>query len=79
LLLKEEMDQPIIEEDGGVRPAANGEAVRTENGSAGVAVKVEEGMKEENGLKVEEMQDEAELERKRQEIERLLNMPPEMQ
>ncbi len=24
LLLKEEMDQPIIEEDGGVRPAANG-------------------------------------------------------
>jgi ribosomal protein S3 len=74
-----DLDQPIIEEDGCVRPEANGEAARTENGSTGVAVKVEEGMKEENGLKVEEMQDEADLERKRQEIEGLLNMPPEMQ
>ncbi len=42
-------------------------------------MKVEEGLKKEDEMKEEAMEDEAELERKRQEIEGLLDMPPEMQ
>lgn len=51
LLLKEEMDQPIIEEEGSHEPAHNGQAVITDDTSAGVAVKQEEGVKLENGVK----------------------------
>jgi hypothetical protein len=41
LLLKEEMDQPIIEEEGSHHPAFNGQAATANNTSTGIAVKEE--------------------------------------
>lgn len=79
LLLKEEMDQPIIEEEGSNQPASNGQAVLTNDTSTGVAVKQKEGVKVEDGVKAEAMMYEDEIEQKRHEVEDLLDMPPEMQ
>lgn len=41
LLLKEEMDQPIIEEEALHHPASNGQAAQINDTSTGVAVKEE--------------------------------------
>jgi hypothetical protein len=72
------MDQPIIEEDGLPPRPADSPAAKKEEAADGLMQAEPIKQEEAEGAK-EEMADEAELERKRQEIEDLLNLPPEMQ